>query len=211
MRILAIADVEDDLLIARLEHAERGRYDLVVSCGDLSAGYLDCVASLANAPLAYVRGNHDVRYEDDPHLGGTNLDGRIEEFGGLRFAGLEGSLDYREGIVGYNQAQMRRRVVALGLRAALTGGIDVLVTHAMSAVKDLGEKRLVLAGGVASNGALRAALDDACRKSGVTLYCPPPILCTDNAAMIAAAGYYRYLGGQRDGWDLNAIPNLALG
>ena len=130
MRILAIADVEDDLLIARLEHAERGRYDLVVSCGDLSAGYLDCVASLANAPLAYVRGNHDVRYEDDPHLGGTNLDGRIEEFGGLRFAGLEGSLDYREGIVGYNQAQMRRRVVALGLRAALTGGIDVLVTHA---------------------------------------------------------------------------------
>lgn len=130
MRILAIADVEDDLLIARLEHAERRRYDLVVSCGDLSAGYLDCVASLANAPLAYVRGNHDVRYEDDPHLGGTNLDGRIEEFGGLRFAGLEGSLDYREGIVGYNQAQMRRRVVALGLRAALTGGIDVLVTHA---------------------------------------------------------------------------------
>ena len=130
MRILAIADVEDDLLIARLEHTERGRYDLVVSCGDLSAGYLDCVASLANAPLAYVRGNHDVRYEDDPHLGGTNLDGRIEEFGGLRFAGLEGSLDYREGIVGYNQAQMRRRVVALGLRAALTGGIDVLVTHA---------------------------------------------------------------------------------
>ena len=130
MRILAIADVEDDLLIARLEHAERGRYDLVVSCGDLSAGYLDCVATLANAPLAYVRGNHDVRYEDDPHLGGTNLDGRIEEFGGLRFAGLEGSLDYREGIVGYNQAQMRRRVVALGLRAALTGGIDVLVTHA---------------------------------------------------------------------------------
>ena len=130
MRILAIADVEDDLLVARLEHAERGRYDLVVSCGDLSAGYLDCVATLANAPLAYVRGNHDVRYEDDPHLGGTNLDGRIEEFGGLRFAGLEGSLDYREGIVGYNQAQMRRRVVALGLRAALTGGIDVLVTHA---------------------------------------------------------------------------------
>jgi Icc-related predicted phosphoesterase len=130
VRILAIADVEDDLLIARLEHTERGRYDLVVSCGDLSAGYLDCVASLANAPLAYVRGNHDVRYEDDPHLGGTNLDGRIEEFGGLRFAGLEGSLDYREGIVGYNQAQMRRRVVALGLRAALTGGIDVLVTHA---------------------------------------------------------------------------------
>ncbi|HAT81892.1 MAG TPA: tRNA (adenosine(37)-N6)-threonylcarbamoyltransferase complex transferase subunit TsaD [Eubacterium sp.] len=104
--------------------------------------------------------------------------------------------------------EINRADVAASFQKAVT---DVLVTHAMSAVKDLGEKRLVLAGGVASNGALRAALDDACRKSGVTLYCPPPILCTDNAAMIAAAGYYRYLGGQRDGWDLNAIPNLALG
>lgn len=112
-----------------------------------------------------------------------------------------------------NRAEMKGETVvqadvAASFQKAVT---DVLVTHAMSAVKDLGEKRLVLAGGVASNGALRAALDDACRKSGVTLYCPPPILCTDNAAMIAAAGYYRYLGGQRDGWDLNAIPNLALG
>ena len=76
-----------------------------------------------------MRGNHDTGYESDPRLGGTDLDGRIEEFGGLRVAGLEGSLDYREGIVGYSQGEMLRRVVALGLRAALTGGIDVLVTH----------------------------------------------------------------------------------
>jgi Icc-related predicted phosphoesterase len=129
MRILAIADEEDNLLLARLERAEPGRYDLVISCGDLNASYLDCVATLANAPLAYVRGNHDTGYEGDPRLGGTDLDGRIEEFGGLRVAGLEGSLDYREGIVGYSQGEMLRRVVALGLRAALTGGIDVLVTH----------------------------------------------------------------------------------
>jgi len=129
MRILAIADEEDDLLLARLAHVESGRYDLVISCGDLDASYLDCVATLANAPLAYVRGNHNTDYDGNPRLGGTNLDGRIEEFGGLRVAGLEGSLDYREGIVGYSQGEMLRRVVALGLRAALTGGIDVLVTH----------------------------------------------------------------------------------
>lgn len=129
MRILAIADEEDNLLLARLAHVEPGRYDLVISCGDLNASYLDCVATLANAPLAYVRGNHDTGYESDSRLGGTDLDGRIEEFGGLRVAGLEGSLDYREGIVGYSQGEMLRRVVALGLRAALTGGIDVLVTH----------------------------------------------------------------------------------
>ena len=93
MRILAVADVEDDLLLARLSGGHAGRFDLVVSCGDLGPSYLDCVATLANAPLLYVRGNHDVGYEDSFAMGGTNLDGRIEEVGGLRFAGLEGSLD----------------------------------------------------------------------------------------------------------------------
>ena len=130
MRILAIADVEDDLLLARLERPDEKRYDLVISCGDLGVSYLDCVATLANAPLLYVRGNHDVGYEDDPRLGGTDLNGRVERVAGLRIAGLEGSLDYREGIVGYSQAEMRHRAAVLGLRAALTGGIDILVTHA---------------------------------------------------------------------------------
>ena len=129
MRILAIADVEDDLLLARLSRPREARYDLVISCGDLSPSYLDAVATLANAPLAYVRGNHDTGYEDSWEMGGINLDGRIERFGSLRVAGLEGSLDYREGIVGYSQSEMRRKVVALGLKAALTGGLDLLVTH----------------------------------------------------------------------------------
>ena len=51
----------------------------------------------------------------------------------------------------------------------------------------------------------------ACEKAGLTLYHPSPILCTDNAAMIGAAGYYEYINGTRHGWDLNAIPNLKLG
>lgn len=131
MRILAVADVEDDVLLARLSQRDEGRrYDLVISCGDLGMSYLDCVATLANAPLLYVRGNHDVGYEDDPRRGGTDLDGRVERACGLRIAGLEGSLDYRRGIVGYSQAEMRHKTVGLGLHAALTGGIDVLVTHA---------------------------------------------------------------------------------
>jgi Icc-related predicted phosphoesterase len=130
MRILAVADVEDRLLLERLTRRDSVPYDLVISCGDLSMSYLDCVATLANAPLLYVRGNHDVRYESDPHLGGTDLNGRIERINGLRVAGLEGSLDYRDGIVGYSQAEMRHKAVGLGLRAYLTGGIDILVTHA---------------------------------------------------------------------------------
>lgn len=89
--------------------------------------------------------------------------------------------------------------------------VEVLVGHAMAAAKEYHCSRFALAGGVASNSALRAAAKEACEANGITFYCPPPILCTDNAAMIACAGYYDYLHGKRSGLDLNAVPNLALG
>lgn len=98
--------------------------------------------------------------------------------------------------------------VAASFQKAVT---DVLVEHAMHAVKEYGFTRLAIAGGVASNSALRKALEEACRKNRVSFYCPAPVLCTDNAAMIGAAGYYEYLNGTRSGWDLNAVPNLKLG
>lgn len=74
-----------------------------------------------------------------------------------------------------------------------------------------GGYKFALAGGVASNSALRAAAEAACAERGVAFHCPPPVLCTDNAAMIACAGYYGYLRGERAGLDLNAVPNLRLG
>ena len=89
--------------------------------------------------------------------------------------------------------------------------VEVLVGHAMAAAREYHCSRFALAGGVASNSALRAAAKEACEENGITFYCPPPILCTDNAAMIACAGYYDYLHGKRSGLDLNAVPNLALG
>ncbi len=89
--------------------------------------------------------------------------------------------------------------------------VDVLIDHAMLAVRETGQKKLALAGGVASNSALREAARRACEKAGVSLYRPSPLLCTDNAAMIGAAGYYEFRKGVRDGWDLNAVPNLKLG
>lgn len=72
-------------------------------------------------------------------------------------------------------------------------------------------KKLAIAGGVASNTALRKAMQEKCAANGITFYSPSPILCTDNAAMIGAAGYYEYLKGVRSGLDLNAVPNLKLG
>lgn len=81
----------------------------------------------------------------------------------------------------------------------------------MGAVQEFGIKKFAIAGGVASNTTLRNAMEEACRENGVEFYHPSPIYCTDNAAMIGAAAYYEYLEGKRDGWDLNAVPNLKLG
>ena len=89
--------------------------------------------------------------------------------------------------------------------------VDVLVDNAIRAAKDYHMDRLAIAGGVASNGALRAAMEAACEKEGIRFYRPSPIFCTDNAAMIGVAAYYEYIRGTRHSWDLNAVPNLKLG
>ena len=89
--------------------------------------------------------------------------------------------------------------------------VEVLVGRTISAAKEYGIQDVVIAGGVASNSALRAAMEAACGREGLRFYHPSPVLCTDNAAMIGAAAYYEYKKGVRSGWDLNAVPNLKLG
>ncbi len=89
--------------------------------------------------------------------------------------------------------------------------VDVLVEHTVKAAKEFGFDRVAIAGGVASNTCLRAAMRQACGQAGIRFYYPSPIYCTDNAAMIGCAGYYEYRKGVRHGWDLNAVPNLKLG
>lgn len=89
--------------------------------------------------------------------------------------------------------------------------VDVLVTKAIRAAKDKEVSTIALAGGVASNSALRDAMIKACEKEGFGISIPDPILCTDNAAMIGSAAYYEYIKGIRDGLDLNANPGLKLG
>ena len=124
------------------------------------------------------------------------------------FSGLKSAvLNYLNGCrmkdVEINQAD-----VAASFQEAV---IDVLVERALLAIDEYKVDKFAIAGGVASNGALRKAMEEACAKKGVKFYHPSPILCTDNAAMIGAAGYYDYLAGKRAGLDLNAVPNLKLG
>lgn len=89
--------------------------------------------------------------------------------------------------------------------------VDVLVTHTVEAAGQYGFKQVAMAGGVASNSALREAMKNACEAKGIKLYYPSPILCTDNAAMIGCAAYYEFISGARSGLDLNAVPGLKLG
>ncbi len=88
---------------------------------------------------------------------------------------------------------------------------DVLVEHARNAVREYHMDKFAVAGGVASNGTIRAAMEQMCIQEGVHFYHPSPLLCTDNAAMIGAAAYYDFIAGKRAGLDLNAVPNLKLG
>lgn len=98
--------------------------------------------------------------------------------------------------------------IAASFQKAVT---DVLVEKTMLAAAEHKMKKVAIAGGVASNSALRNAMKEACEKRGIKLYYPSPIYCTDNGAMIGVAGYYEYKKGTRHGWDLNAVPNLKIG
>ena len=124
------------------------------------------------------------------------------------FSGLKSSvLNY------LNKCEMKgeevnRADVAASFQEAV---VDVLSSHGVEAAKELGYKKLAIAGGVASNGAFRAKMIERCKEAGIEFYHPSPIFCTDNAAMIGVCGYYDYINGVRSGLDLNAVPGLKIG
>lgn len=131
----------------------------------------------------------------------------------------EGSLDFsfsglKSAVLNYlNRASMLNEEInkpdlAASFQRAV---VEVLVEKALLAVKQTGVKTLLLAGGVAANQGLRELLQERATAVGCTLSYPPLNLCTDNAAMIACAGYYKYLRKEFAPLTLNAVPGLALG
>ena len=135
----------------------------------------------------------------------ANVDGAKYDFS---FSGLKSAvLNYINGCKMKGESFDPADIAASFQKAV----VEVLVSRTIEAAKQHGYKRVAIAGGVASNSALRAGMEKACKEAGIQFFHPSPIFCTDNAAMIGAAAYYEYKKGARAGWDLNAVPNLKLG
>ncbi|MCS1352123.1 tRNA (adenosine(37)-N6)-threonylcarbamoyltransferase complex transferase subunit TsaD [Mechercharimyces sp. CAU 1602] len=111
----------------------------------------------------------------------------------------------------HNATQRGEEIYSADLAASFQAAvIEVLVEKSLAAVKARGVNQLLLAGGVSANKALRSALTSRTNTTDVCLRLPPLSLCTDNAAMIAAAGTFAYQGGHRADFTLNANANLPL-
>ena len=124
------------------------------------------------------------------------------------FSGLKSAvLNYINGCE-MKHMEFNRADVVASFQKSVT---DSLVTRAIAAAKEKGMNKLALAGGVAANSALKAAVEEACKENDIRYYKISPVYCTDNAAMIGVAGYYEYINGVSDDLSLNAIPNLKIG
>lgn len=130
----------------------------------------------------------------------------------------EGSLDFsfsgvKTAVINYlHKAEQRGEAVnKADIAASFQEAVcDALCTHTVAAALRVQAPTVALAGGVACNSCLRTMMTAECKKHGINVIYPPPILCTDNGAMIAAAGYYGMLEQDFAKSDLNAVPNLPL-
>lgn len=130
MKLLLLSDRESPYL---WDHYQPGRlkdYDLILSCGDLKASYLSFLVTMGRAPLLYVHGNHDARYDHQPPEGCDCIEDRIYTYRGLRILGLGGCPTYNGGKHQYTERQMAQRIRKLRFKLWRSKGVDIIVTHA---------------------------------------------------------------------------------
>ncbi|KZE48434.1 tRNA threonylcarbamoyl adenosine modification protein TsaD [Brevibacillus parabrevis] len=184
-----------------------GQFEILGETRDDAAGEAyDKVARALNMP--YPGGPHIDRlaHEGEPNVplprSWLEPDSYDFSFSGLKSAVLNTL---------HNAAQRGETIEPSNLAASFQDSVtEVLVEKTIRAVRACQAKQVLLAGGVAANRGLRERLQARCESEGIPLVIPPLSLCTDNAAMIAAAGYIKYEKGQFAALDLNGVPGLSL-
>jgi len=130
MKILALSDRVEPVLYDQFDRRKFEDVELILACGDLPPEYLSFVFGQFNMPLYYVRGNHDLRYDENPPKGCINLADELVQFSGKNILGLEGSRWYNGGPHQYTEAEMQSKIRRLRPRIWWKGGVDIVITHA---------------------------------------------------------------------------------
>ncbi|MBN8235576.1 tRNA (adenosine(37)-N6)-threonylcarbamoyltransferase complex transferase subunit TsaD [Halobacillus kuroshimensis] len=200
---LVVSGGHTELVLMR----EHGSFEIIGETRDDAAGEAyDKVARTLKLP--YPGGPHIDRLA---HEGEETIefprawleDGSYD----FSFSGLKSAVINRLHKAKQRGEELKAEDVAASFQASV---VDVLSTKALRAAEEYGVKQMIVAGGVAANKGLRKALEEKFQNSEAELLIPPLHLCTDNAAMIAAAGAVAFNQGHRSGWDLNANPGLDL-
>ena len=130
MKILLLADKAEPRLWEELDRRKLEGVELILSCGDLPASYLSFLTCFTNAPILYIHGNHDVRYEKNPPEGCICIEDTIYVHNGIRILGLGGCMRYNKQPHQYTERQMQSRIRKLRLKLWWHKGVDILLTHA---------------------------------------------------------------------------------
>jgi Icc-related predicted phosphoesterase len=128
MKILAISDVEEAVLYEETKRAKIGPVDMIISCGDLKESYLSYISTVYQAPLFYVRGNHDAKLDSGNPVG-ENLHGKLLNYRGIRLLGFEGSPFYSPHAVQYRETEIRLLALQAYVKSFFKGKPDIIVTH----------------------------------------------------------------------------------
>lgn len=130
MKILLLADEAEPTLWEHLNRAKLEGVELVLSCGDLPAEYLSFLTCFTPAPVLYIHGNHDERYEKKPPEGCVCIDDTLYVYEGLRILGLGGCMRYKPGPYQYTEKQMQKRIRRRRFDIWRRGGVDIVLAHA---------------------------------------------------------------------------------
>ncbi|WP_010098014.1 tRNA (adenosine(37)-N6)-threonylcarbamoyltransferase complex transferase subunit TsaD [Ornithinibacillus scapharcae] len=186
---------------------EHGNYEVIGETRDDAAGEAyDKVARMLNLP-----------YPGGPHIDRLAAEGEVtidfprawleEDSYDFSFSGLKSAVINRIHNANQKGETLKQEDIAASFQASV---VEVLATKTLKAAKQYQVKQVIVAGGVAANKGLRAELEAKFSETDIPLLIPPLKLCTDNAAMIAAAGTINYEQGRRSAMDLNANPSLTL-